>query len=55
MNKPKEFSKTLKFMEVPSKATSASNICLKDQNEINFDDTKNCSIPKASFPVLHET
>ena len=33
INKPKELWKTLKSMGFPSKAPSASNICLKDRNE----------------------
>ena len=33
-------------MGLPSKAASASSICLKDKNEIVFNDTKNCSIFK---------
>ena len=44
INKPKELWKTLKSMGLPSKAASALNICLKDRNEIVFNDTKNCSI-----------
>ena len=36
-------------MGLPSKAASASNICLKDRNEIVFNDTKNCSIFKSFF------
>ena len=46
INKPKELWKTLKSMGLPSKAVTASNICLKDKNEIVFNATKNCSIKK---------
>ena len=41
INKPKELWKTLKSMSLPSKSASASNICLRDRNEIVFNDTKN--------------
>ena len=37
------------FMGLPSKATSTSNIYLKDKNEIAFNDTKNCFIFKSFF------
>ena len=40
INKPKELWKTLKFTGLPSKAVTASNICLKDKNEIVFNATK---------------
>ena len=36
INKPKELWKTLKSMDLPSKAASAWNICLKERNEIVF-------------------
>ena len=52
INKPKELWKTLKSMGLPSKAVSPSNICLKDRNEIVFNDTKNCSIFKSFFSNL---
>ena len=39
-------------MGLPSKAASASKICLKDKNEIVFNDTKNCSIFKSFFSDL---
>ena len=39
-------------MGLPSKAASASNICLKDKNEIVFNDTKNCSIFKSFLSNL---
>ena len=52
INKPKELWKTLKFMGLPSKAVTASNICLKDKNEIVFNATKNCSISKNYFSSL---
>ena len=39
-------------MGLPSKAASASNICLTDKNEILFNDTKNCSIFKRFFSNL---
>ena len=40
INKPKELWKALKFTGLPSKAVTASNICLKDKNEIVFNATK---------------
>ena len=49
INKPKDFWKTSKFMALPFKAASASNICLKDRNEMVFNDTKNSSIFKSVF------
>ena len=52
INNPKEFWKILKSMGLPSKAASASNICLKVRNEIVFNDTKNCSIFKSVFSNL---
>ena len=52
MNKPKELWKTLKSMGLPSKAVTASNICLKDKNEIVFNATKNCFIFKNYFSSL---
>ena len=39
-------------MGLSSKAASASNICLKDRNEIDFNDTKNCSLFKSFFSNL---
>ena len=39
-------------MGLPSKAVTASNICLKDKNEIVFNATKNCSISKNYFSSL---
>ena len=39
-------------MGLPPKAASASNICIKDKNEIVFNDTKNCSIVKSFFSNL---
>ena len=39
-------------MGLPSKAAWASNICLKDRNEIVFSDTNNCSISKSFFSNL---
>ena len=44
IKKPKELWKTLKSMGLPSKAALLSNICLKDRNDIAFNDTKKCSI-----------
>ena len=44
ISKPKKLWKTLKSMGLPSKAVTASNICLKDTNQIVFNDIKNCSI-----------
>ena len=52
INKPKELWKTLRSMGLPSKAVTASNICLKDKNEIVFNSTKNCSIFKNYFSSL---
>ena len=52
INKPKELWKTLKSMGLPSKAVTASNICLKNKNQIVFNDIKNCSIFKNYFPSL---
>ena len=49
INKTKKPWKTLKSMGVPSKAVAASNICLKDKNEIVFNATKNCSTFKNYF------
>ena len=39
-------------MGLPSKAAWVSNICLKDRNEIVFNDTNNCSISKSFFSSL---
>ena len=39
-------------MGLPSKAVTASDICLKDKNEIVFNVTKNCSIFKNDFSSL---
>ena len=52
INKPKELWKTLRSMGLPSKAVTASNICLKDKNEIVFNATKNCFIFKNYFASL---
>ena len=52
INKPKELWKTLRSMGLPSKAVTASNICLKDENQIVFNDIKNCSIFKSYFSSL---
>ena len=52
INKPKELWKTLKSMGLPSKAVTASNICLKDKNEMAFNATKNCFIFKNYFASL---
>ena len=52
INKPKELWKTLKSMSLSSKAASASNICLKERNEIVFNDTKKYSIFKSFFSNL---
>ena len=38
-----------------SKAAPASNICLKERNEIVFNDTKNCSIFKSFFSNLAQS
>ena len=55
INKPKELSKTLKSMGLPSKAVKASYICLKDNNELVFSATRNCSIFGNYFQILHKT
>ena len=39
-------------MGLPSKGVTASNICLKDKNQIVFSDIKNCSIFKNYFSSL---
>ena len=52
INKPKELWKTLKSMGLPFKGVTASNICLKDKNEIVFRTTEICSIFKNSFSSL---
>ena len=52
INKPKELWKTLKSMGLPSKAITASNICLKDKSQILFSGIKNCSIFKNYFSSL---
>ena len=39
-------------MDLQSNAVTASNICLKDKNEIVFNATKNCSIFKNYFSSL---
>ena len=52
INKHKELWKTLKSMGLPSKAVTASNIHLKDKNQIVFNDIKNCSIFKNCFSSL---
>ena len=52
INKLKELWKTLKSMGLPSKAVTASNICLKDKNKIVFIATKSCPIFKNYFSSL---
>ena len=52
INKSKELQKTLKSIGLPSKVVTASNICLKDKNEIVFNATKNCFILKNCFSDL---
>ena len=52
INKPKELWKTLKSMSLPFKAVAALNICLKNKNQIVFNDIKNCSIFKNYFSSL---
>ena len=42
----------LRSMGLPSKAVAASNICLKDKNEIVFNATKSCFIIKNYFSSL---
>ena len=42
----------MKSMGLPFKAVTASNICLKDKNEIAFNVTKNCPIFKNYFSSL---
>ena len=39
-------------MSLPSKAASASGVCLGDKGDIVFSDARNCSISGASFPIL---
>ena len=39
-------------MDLPSKAVTASSICLKDKTEIVFNATKNCSIFNNYFSSL---
>ena len=39
-------------MALPSKAAWASNICLKDRNEIVFNNTNNSSISKSFYSNL---
>ena len=41
-------------MDLPFKAVTAFNICLKDKNEIVFNATKNCSIFKNYFSSFKE-
>ena len=55
INKPKELWKTLKSMGLPSKAVTASNICLKDKNETVFMPQKTAPFLKITFQVLHIT
>ena len=55
INKPKELWKTLKSMGLPSKAVTASNICLKDKNETVFMPQKTAPFLKIIFQVLHIT
>ena len=52
INKPKELWKTLKSLGLPSKAVTASRICLKDKKELVFNATQNCSIFKNYFSSL---
>ena len=52
INKPKELWKTLKSKSLPFKAVTAFNICLKNKNQIVFNDIKNCSIFKNDFSSL---
>ena len=52
INKPKELWKILKSMGLPSQAVTASNICLKDKNQIVFNAIKNCSTFKNYFSSL---
>ena len=42
----------IQYLGLPSKAVTASNICLKDKNKIVFNATKNCSIFKNYFSIL---
>ena len=56
MNKPRELWKTLKSMGLPSKAISPSNICLKDRNEISFQQYKKfLHFQKLLFQFLYKT
>ena len=57
INKPKEIWKTLKSMGLPSRAVTASNICLKDKNERVFNVTKK-NVPFFNFfffQILHKS
>ena len=42
----------IRYLGLPSKTVTASNICLKDKNKIVFNATKNCSIFKNYFSIL---
>ena len=55
INKPRELWETLNSMSLSSKAVIASNICLKDKNEIMFNATKNYFIFKMFFQALRKT
>ena len=55
INKPKELWEILKSMGLSSKAASASNICLKERNEIVLTIQNIVLFSKASFPILRKT
>ena len=44
INKPNDLWKILKSIDLPSKAVTASSICLKDKNEIVLNAAKYCSV-----------
>ena len=54
INKPRKIWKTLKSMVLPCIVVTASNICLKDKNELVFNTTKNCSIFKNHFSSIEK-
>ena len=55
INKPKELWEILKSMGLSSKAASASNICLKERNEIVLTIQNIVLFSKAAFPILCKT
>ena len=49
IGKPKELWKALKSLGLPSKKRSISNICLKKDDKISFDDKTNVNTPKEFY------